>query len=102
MNYGWEALGQDDVVSMNSGQILMPHPTFKVDEFTARMKQVLSGLDELKQKWLGEGQSCEILKPGAKDWQKGKIRITLEFYPDEPESPLDELRQQLEQIERSQ
>jgi hypothetical protein len=58
-----------------------------------------------------QGKECEILKPG-KGWQKGKIRIklTIEFCPDEPEpvednghqetnnsteSPLDEIRQQL-------
>lgn len=87
---------------MPSGQILMPHYTFKVGEIIAKMRQVLPGSDELKQKWLDEGQSCEILKPGAKYWQKGKVRISLEFCPDEPESPLDDLRHQLEQIERSQ
>lgn len=40
---------------------------------------------------------CEILKAGSQGWQKGKIRIkvTLEFIPDEPEpieSPLDDIR----------
>lgn len=60
-----------------------------------------------------EGLDCEILKLGARDWQKGKVRIEihLEFCPDEPEieetppivpaepkeseSPLDDLRRQL-------
>lgn len=66
-------------------------------------------------KWFDEGMDCEILKIGAKDWQKGKFRlkVTLEFIPDEPEvegrsanneqkinepeSPLDDLRQMLNQ-----
>lgn len=46
------------------------------------------------------GIDCEILKVGAKGWQKGKVRlkVTLEFCPDEPEeniaeSPLDDIRQ---------
>ncbi len=61
----------------------------------------------------GEGTNCEVLKVGAKSWQKGKIRIrvSLEFYPDEPdfeeipvnsqleisksESPLDEIRRMI-------
>jgi hypothetical protein len=50
-------------------------------------------------KFFDEGIDCEILKLGAKAWQKGNIRIkvTLEFIPDEsniiePESPLDDLR----------
>ena len=50
------------------------------------------------------GVYCEILQPG-KNWQKGKVRIkvTLEFCPDEPEieeikepeSPLDDLRRMI-------
>ncbi len=66
-------------------------------------------------KWFGEGIDCEILKIGAKGWQKGKlrIRVTVEFCPDEPEipetpvsnspeinkseSPLDDIRQMMNQ-----
>ncbi|MEB3178428.1 MAG: KGK domain-containing protein [Nostocaceae cyanobacterium] len=60
--------------------------------------------------WFNEGVECEVLQPG-KTWQKGKFRIqiTLEFCPDEPEpqptpelaeieSPLDDLRQKLNEI----
>jgi len=53
-------------------------------------------------KWFDEGVDCEILKPAAKGWQPGKLRIkiTLEFIPDEPEiieseSPLDDLRRMI-------
>ncbi|MBE9228154.1 KGK domain protein [Phormidium sp. LEGE 05292] len=53
-------------------------------------------------KWFTEGKDCEILKIGAKGWQKGKIRVrvTLEFEPEqpeiiEPESPLDDLRRMM-------
>ena len=40
---------------------------------------------------------CKILKAGSQGWQKGKtrIKVTLEFIPDEPEkieSPLDDIR----------
>ncbi|MBD1861183.1 MULTISPECIES: KGK domain-containing protein [Trichocoleus] len=50
------------------------------------------------EKWLEEGVSCEILRLGDKSWQKGKIkiRVSVEFCPDEPEiteSPLDDIRQ---------
>jgi hypothetical protein len=55
-------------------------------------------------KWLTEGKECEILKVGSNGWKKGKIRlkITLEFIPDEPEikqieSPLDDIRQTMNQ-----
>lgn len=53
-------------------------------------------------KWFTEGKNCEILKIGAKGWQKGKIRlrVILEFEPEEPEtnepeSPLDDLRRMM-------
>ncbi|MEG4119649.1 MULTISPECIES: KGK domain-containing protein [unclassified Microcoleus] len=66
-----------------------------------------------QQQWFRDGIDCEALKIGAKGWQKGKVRIrvTIEFCPDEPEfeetpennesetskpeSPLDDLRRQL-------
>jgi hypothetical protein len=54
--------------------------------------------------WSSAGVDCQILKP-SKNWQKGKVRIkvTLEFCPDEPEieeikepeSPLDDLRRMI-------
>ena len=51
--------------------------------------------------WFKQGAICEILRAGSKGWQKGKIKInvTLEFIPDELEetSPLDDVRQELEQ-----
>lgn len=50
-------------------------------------------------RWFDEGIDCEILQPATKGWQKGKLKlkVTLEFIPDEPsidepESPLDDLR----------
>lgn len=53
-------------------------------------------------KWSSEGKDCEVLKDGSKGWEKGKIRVrvTLEFEPDEletnePESSLEDLRQRL-------
>lgn len=52
--------------------------------------------------WFREGEECEILRASSSGWQKGKIKIkvTLEFIPDEPEeinSPLDDVRQELNQ-----
>lgn len=52
--------------------------------------------------WFKEGVNFQILKAGSSGWQKGKIKVsvTLEFIPDELEeekSPLDDVRQELEQ-----
>ncbi|MGK7920709.1 MAG: KGK domain-containing protein [Trichodesmium sp.] len=50
---------------------------------------------EIKNKLLYDdydGLECEILKPGTKGWQKGKIKVELnvKFYPDEPEEDIEE------------
>ncbi len=44
---------------------------------------------KVNRKWFQEGKDCEILRIGAKGWQKGKIRLklTVEFIADEPEFP---------------
>ena len=73
----------------------------------------------IQQQWFRGGIDCETLKIGAKGWQKGKvkIRVFVEFCPDEPEveetpennesetskpeSPLDDLRRQLLDRENS-
>lgn len=105
---------------------------FKVGEFISLANSIFvdKGLEELnnrlktegkgsipalrnKGEWLNGGVSCEILSPGAKGWQKGKVkfRVTLEFCPDEPEveeisesskseisqseSPLDDIRRMI-------
>ncbi|MBD1920822.1 hypothetical protein H6F77_06950 [Microcoleus sp. FACHB-831] len=40
-------------------------------------------------KWFREGKDCEVLRIGVNGWKKGKMRIklTVEFIPDEPEIP---------------
>jgi hypothetical protein len=53
---------------------------------------------------LHEGVDCRILQAGSDGWKKGKLKISInvEFIPDEPEtnqyqSPLDEIRQEIQQ-----
>lgn len=81
-----------------NGWVVIGDPTFKVDTFMATIKSCLQGNQNPKQELFEQGISCEVLRPGAK-WQKGKVRITLEFCPDEPESPLDDIRQAIKQAE---
>ena len=115
-------LEQDEIVSIdNSAKILLPHTTFKVSELVKAALEVfktkdnisVTGWTEEKAKWASDGVKGEVLKYGAKSWQKGKLRLTIEFCPDEPEveekpgsnqpeipqpeSPLDDLRQLLNQ-----
>lgn len=110
---------EDDVIQVNKDYLAWyEHPMFKVSQFMAKIKLILknnmSYSSEKKEKlWLEDGIDCELLKIGAKSWQKGKIKLTfkLEFIPEEPEieeiytedtvetdlvkSSLDELRQVL-------
>lgn len=107
----------DDVLSFASGQM------FKVGKFREAVKFAFTeqnrlptsltnalnekgvsvGLSNTKP-MLEQGVDGEVLRIGAKGWQKGKIRIriSVEFCPDEmeiaqTESPLDDLRQMINQ-----
>lgn len=105
-------LSQEDVISVYGNEIFVKNRTFTLNEFLTEMKKTLQAqLTEGKENWLTGGIDCKILKPGAKTWQRGKVRITLEFEPENLEvkesekknelgedlgaSPLDDLRQKI-------
>ncbi len=111
--------GDDDVLSLASGDM------FKIGKFREALKFActdqnkipsylpsflsekgikLSGGASATKAILEDGVDGEVLRIGAKGWQKGKwrIKVSLEFYPDEPdisepESPLDDIRQMINQ-----
>jgi hypothetical protein len=118
--------GNDDILSLEFGKL------FKLAKFREAMKSAFTNQDQvpyylssaLNQKGieindfdinriLEKGIDSEVLRLGANVWQKGKVKIkvTLEFRPDEPEvkeiaatqetaqpkSPLDDLRQMINQ-----
>jgi KGK domain len=110
MNDEWEPLNPDDDVV---------HFHQEAFENLPRTQLVFQLLKEIKKIWaehctssgsriFGEGFECCILIPGQQ-WRTGKIRVHLEFCPDEIEdnrldikqenSPLDDLRQQLKEGE---
>lgn len=96
MNNRFEALNGDDVVSVN------PKTFENLDiSHTSRVVHLLAALQEYfyhatnEAILFTEGIDCEVLRLGAKGWQEGKIRINVEFCPNqpsEPESPLDDIR----------
>lgn len=119
-------LDLDEVITLETLQyadMVLKSPTFRVSECTKTLEQVLgnalgpnwgnNGKLTLKALWLQNGIDCERLKPGLNEWQKGRVRIkvSLEFCPDEPEieeelvseqveieepeSPLDDLRRMI-------
>lgn len=115
MSNKFEPLHSDEVVSVDDDlKILVNHPTFKVKELKDVLIKMLKDYDMMfrdgkkdeKVKWFANGINAQVLRYGANGWQKGKVRITVEFCPDEPEvqktsnqpknsepeSPLDEIR----------
>lgn len=103
MSNEWESLNHDDVVSVNpkTFENLDISNTFKVVELLEIIK-AYSNVDGNEASLFGKGIDCEVLKPGTKGWQKGKVTITLQFCPErdlETTSPLDDIRQNLKQTE---
>ncbi|MBD1995878.1 KGK domain-containing protein [Leptolyngbya sp. FACHB-541] len=104
MNSKFKRLDQNAVISSKENvSRLIYHTTFKVTEL---LEAIQNHTGEHKE-WLGEGMDCEVLSLNQ-GWQKGKVRWSLEFCPDEPdltnpsgendetssqpESPLDDIR----------
>jgi hypothetical protein len=94
MNKQFQVLSNTEVISVEEAdQIVVSHTTFKVGEFLELLQRDYLYSDEAEG-WLGKGISCEVLSP-SKGWRRGKVKISLAFCPDESESPLDDIRQQL-------
>lgn len=95
MDQEYGLLGDDEVLFIRSGRILMSNPTFKVSEFLDALAQLISEQEgewsDEREGWFNErGQSCEVLRFGNQGWQRGRVRIRLEFCPDRPPKLLRE------------
>lgn len=119
----FQALDPDEVININRGcQINIINPTFTVREFAeAIAKSLAEHSQHTKQAcpvftwnnnraaWFtDEGVPGRVLQFGERGWQEGRVRVTIEFCPDEDEdeivdvpllesaearSPLDEIRE---------
>lgn len=87
-----EILEGSEVISVAKGdKFLMPHNTFKTREYLAEVgKRLGITKDGSHEKWLTEGVECEVLVPHT-GWRKGKVKIRVEFVPDESEA-VEEIR----------
>lgn len=88
MDQEFSLLVDDEVLHVRVGRILMPNATFKVSEFLDTLAQVISEqepewTDECED-WFDRGLRCEVLRFGNQGWQRGRVRIRLEFYPEQP------------------
>ncbi len=87
MDNDFGLLGDDEVMFVRSGRILMANPTFKVSEFLDALAQLISEQEgewsDEREGWFTEqGQTCEVLRFGNQGWQRGRVRIRLEFCPE--------------------
>jgi hypothetical protein len=86
----FESLESGEVVSIqHDKQVLIGHSTFRVGELNEAIKHQLEstidGWSEDKSAWFdAKGIDCEALRFGSAGWQKGRIRLCLQFCPDEP------------------
>jgi len=96
MDEKFEPLKPDEVVSLGKDfkadkEMFYLPPTFKAEEVHINIAKFLinhaSQHQETRKKLFNESLDGEVLKFGADGWQKGKIRlrVTVEFCPDETE-----------------
>jgi hypothetical protein len=105
MNEQFEPLDNDEVLFVSVGRVLMPNPTFKVGEFLDGLAQAVSDREgdwtDDNEGWFGDGLVCEALRFASKGWQRGRVRLRLEFCPDEPPPKLlDGRRDESRRLER--
>lgn len=107
----FEALtNEGDVISVQSDNMhghINNYPMFKLADIVRKLSCKLVGMNETywdkedyeEKKWVTDGVNCEVLNVSDGKWKKGKVKVkvVVEFCPDEPmasQSPLDDLRQQ--------
>jgi hypothetical protein len=74
-------LSKDDVVSVASNESFVDRsPTFTVGEAVAFLTDRID--DDLAD-WGKDGVPCRVLSASGGGWQKGKIKISLEFIPED-------------------
>lgn len=102
MDNQFEPLDSGEVLSVDeSAQILIAHRTFRVEELVAAIKKQLQSTSgkwtSEKDAWLStDGIPCEVLKFNARGWQKGQVRINLEFCPQESEAQVGKASTQVD------
>lgn len=110
-NFNLENFSDNDAFSFSSGMYKAQTIREKIEQYFLKegaeklydrlkndglnIEPGLSNQYRMYRNWFEQGIDCEVLKVNSPRWQKGKIRmkITIEFEPDETESLLDEYRQ---------
>ncbi len=91
----FEPLNSGEVVSIqHDAQVLTGHRTFRVgelnDSLKSHLENALSTWSAEKNDWFSQqGVECEALRFGSNGWKKGRIRLCLEFCPDDSDLVAD-------------
>jgi KGK domain len=89
MSDRFNSLDSGEVISIQKdSQVLVGHRIFRVSELNDaianHLKNAVDTWTDDKSNWFNtEGIDCEALRFGSSAWQKGKIRLCLEFCPEE-------------------
>ncbi|WP_309743468.1 KGK domain-containing protein [Chamaesiphon sp. OTE_20_metabat_361] len=92
MHDRFESLESGEVISVQHDTLVLSgHRTFRVGELNeaieSHLKKAIENWNEENNAWFTDrGLDCEALRFGSKGWQKGRIRLCLEFCPDEPDA----------------
>jgi KGK domain len=87
-------LSEKDVVSFEDIKPIGLSQTNKFSAFQESLENILRRYSTGSEDLLKHGIKCEILQLCSQEWKKGKIKIQVEFIPDEiaESSMLDEFR----------
>jgi len=89
----FELLENGEVISVQQEtQVLIGHKTFRVGEINdairGHLEKAITDWTEHNNDWFSsQGIDCEALRFGSNGWEKGRIRLCLEFCPDRPNPP---------------
>lgn len=100
MDNEFHRLHHYEVVSINTENLdsLDVSDTFKVIQLLEAIKELV-GLETAESSLFDKGIECEVLRFRANSWRRGKVRLSLEFKPDENESPLEDFAKELQDAE---
>ncbi|MDZ8227544.1 KGK domain-containing protein [Nostoc sp. ChiVER01] len=89
-------LNDEDVVSMAQEANFAEASTSTLEELMAAINEALCNYSRQEadtvKNWVTQGVECKVLQAKGGGWQKGKVKICLEFTPNISTSPLDDLR----------
>lgn len=92
----------DAVTLMVGNKRITGGTTFTVNEFTGVIGEFIKQKTSAPyQEWIKDGVDCLVLQPGKDGWVKGKVRISLEFMPEEEELGEEEVSTSVAVLEES-